>query len=68
MLTLGDRGHAVTEMQDALAKYGYGINVSGTFDSKTYDVVKAFQRHFRPERVDGISDHSTRVTLRELIA
>ncbi len=68
VLALGDRGEAVREMQDALAKYGYGITVSGTFDSKTYDVVKAFQRHFRPERIDGISDHSTRVTLRELIA
>jgi N-acetylmuramoyl-L-alanine amidase len=68
VLTLGDRGEAVREMQDALANYGYGITVSGTFDSKTYDVVKAFQRHFRPERIDGVGDHSTRVTLRELIA
>ncbi len=68
ILTLGDRGDTVREMQGAFAKYGYGINVTGTFDSKTLDVVKAFQRHFRPARIDGISDHSTRITLRELIA
>jgi N-acetylmuramoyl-L-alanine amidase len=68
VLALGDRGDAVAEMQDALAKYGYGISVSGIFDSATHDVVKAFQRHFRPQRVDGISDHSTRITLRELTA
>ncbi len=68
VLSLGDRGDAVTEMQDALAKYGYGIAVNGTFDSATHDVVKAFQRHFRPERVDGVSDHSTRITLRDLTA
>ena len=68
ILTLGDRGDTVREMQGAFAKYGYGINVTGTFDLKTLDVVKAFQRHFRPARIDGISDHSTRITLRELIA
>ena len=34
----------------------------------THDVVKAFQRHFRPERIDGVCDHSTRITLHELLA
>jgi N-acetylmuramoyl-L-alanine amidase len=31
-------------------------------------VVTAFQRHFRPARVDGVADHSTRVTLQALLA
>jgi len=31
-------------------------------------VVSAFQRHFRPERVDGVADASTIMTLRNLIA
>jgi N-acetylmuramoyl-L-alanine amidase len=30
--------------------------------------VTAFQRHFRPERVDGVSDASTRATLADLLA
>jgi N-acetylmuramoyl-L-alanine amidase len=30
-------------------------------------VVTAFQRHFRPGRVDGVSDASTLLTLRALI-
>jgi N-acetylmuramoyl-L-alanine amidase len=30
--------------------------------------VTAFQRHFRPERVDGIADPSTLSTLQELLA
>jgi N-acetylmuramoyl-L-alanine amidase len=30
-------------------------------------VVTAFQRHFRPGRVDGIVDHSTLTTLRSLL-
>jgi N-acetylmuramoyl-L-alanine amidase len=31
-------------------------------------VVSAFQRHFRPERVDGIADQSTMRTLERLLA
>ncbi len=68
LLVLGDRGDAVAAMQEGLGKYGYGIAISGTYDSVTQAVVTAFQRHFRPERVDGIGDESTRATLRELLA
>jgi N-acetylmuramoyl-L-alanine amidase len=32
------------------------------------EVVTAFQRHFRPARVDGIADHSTLVTLHSLLS
>ena len=64
----GDRGNAVAAMQKSLAEYGYGIEVSGEYDSATRDVVTAFQRHFRPERIDGVSDPSTRSTLQELLA
>jgi N-acetylmuramoyl-L-alanine amidase len=31
-------------------------------------VVTAFQRHFRPARVDGVADHSTLTTLQALLA
>jgi len=68
MLTLGDRGEAVSSIQDQLSQYGYGITISGNYDSVSHDVVKAFQRHFRPERVDGIADESTRATLKDLLA
>ena len=67
VLALGDRGDAVTSIQDLLGKYGYDIIITGTYDSTTHDAVKAFQRHFRPERVDGIVDESTRLTLQELL-
>jgi len=68
ILALGDRGDAITALQDALGRYGYGLNVNGIYDSATHDVVTAFQRHFRPEQVDGIADQSTRGTLNELQA
>jgi N-acetylmuramoyl-L-alanine amidase len=31
-------------------------------------VVTAFQRHFRPLRIDGVADHSTLTTLQTLLA
>ena len=66
-LALGDHGEAVETLQNALREYGYGVEVSGNYDSDMHDVVTAFQRHFRPERVDGVSDASTRATLQELL-
>jgi N-acetylmuramoyl-L-alanine amidase len=68
LLALGDRGDAVVAVQRSLAEYGYGIAESGTYDSTTHEVVTAFQRHFRPERIDGVWDVSTRATLQDLTA
>ena len=45
-----------------------GSTVSRFYDDATRNVVTAFQRHFRPERVDGLADPSTIETLRRLIA
>jgi N-acetylmuramoyl-L-alanine amidase len=64
----GDRGDGVAAIQKSLAEYGYGVDVNGEYDSMTLEVVTAFQRHFRPERVDGVADQSTRSTLQELLA
>jgi N-acetylmuramoyl-L-alanine amidase len=61
-------GANVGDLQAALAVYGYGIERSGDYDALTRDVVTAFQRHFRPERVDGSADGSTIATLQRLIA
>lgn len=63
----GDRGDTVAELQYQLADYGYGLEVLGRFDEATKAVVTAFQRHFRPERVDGVADVSTITTLRRLL-
>jgi N-acetylmuramoyl-L-alanine amidase len=67
-LAPGDTGAAVEALQRDLAAYGYCLAASGTYDGATTSVVTAFQRHFRPERVDGIADGSTRETLSRLIA
>jgi len=67
-LALGDRGNAVEALKSTLAAYGYGVTPGGEFDPLTRDVVTAFQRHFRPARVDGVADRSTIETLHRLLA
>ncbi|WP_419796173.1 peptidoglycan-binding protein [Streptococcus suis] len=42
--------------------------LSGKYDASTMEVVTAFQRHFRPARLDGVADHSTLSTLQALLA
>ena len=66
-LQLGDAGDPVTALQGLLKMYGYGLEVTGTFDQRTKIVVEAFQRHFRQERVDGVADISTVATLHKLL-
>ncbi|MGI6247179.1 MAG: N-acetylmuramoyl-L-alanine amidase [Pseudochelatococcus sp.] len=67
-LSPGERGQPVEALQAMLALYGYGLDIDGFYGMHTEAVVRAFQRHFRPERVDGIADASTITTLRDLIA
>jgi N-acetylmuramoyl-L-alanine amidase len=64
----GDAGEPVAALQAMFALYGYGIEVHGRFDALTEAVTRAFQRHFRPERVDGVADRSTIETLHSLLA
>ncbi len=59
---------AITALQHDLARFGYRIEPTGTFDRPTTDVVAAFQRHYRRQRVDGTPDPETLAILAELLA
>lgn len=63
----GDGGAPVAALQQMLAMLGFAVPQTGQFDEETAFVVKAFQRHWRPERVDGVADFSTITTLRDLL-
>jgi N-acetylmuramoyl-L-alanine amidase len=67
-LARGMPGPAVAAMQAALARYGYGCPTGGEFDDATAAAVTAFQRHFRPTRVDGRFDAGCRHRLAWLLA
>jgi N-acetylmuramoyl-L-alanine amidase len=63
----GAEGPPIRALQAMLALYGYGVEITGVYDKQTETHVAGFQRHFRPERVDGRADVSTVDTLRRLI-
>lgn len=62
-----EEGPPVRALQAMLALYGYGIELTGVYDRQTRFVIAAFQRHFRPARVDGEADSATIATLKALI-
>ncbi len=64
----GDEGNDVLRLQQDLAAFGYGVELTSTYGTGLEKVVEAFQRHFRTERIDGRADASTRDTLRRLLA
>ena len=64
----GDCGARVAALQSGLAAYGYGVAASGEYDAGTTAVVTAFQRHFRPRRVDGVCDSECACLLAALLA
>jgi N-acetylmuramoyl-L-alanine amidase len=64
----GDENEEVAELQRGLQAFGYGVEVTSTFGKGLEQVVEAFQRHYRPLRVDGRADASTRETLARLLA
>jgi N-acetylmuramoyl-L-alanine amidase len=63
----GDEGPQVLKLQQDLAGLGYGVELTTTYGTGLEKVVEAFQRHFRPARIDGRADTSTRDTLGRLL-
>jgi N-acetylmuramoyl-L-alanine amidase len=63
----GEEGAAVFALQAGFTRLGYDSAPSGKFDAHTAAVVRAFQRHWRPDRVDGIADGETRARLIALL-
>lgn len=62
------RWAAAFEVQSNLAQIGYDIAPSAAWAADTPHLLRAFQRRWRPERVDGIADRETTVLLRALAA
>ena len=63
----GDEGPGVFALQAGLTRLGYDLPPSGAYDDDTVVVVTAFQRHWRPRRVDGVADGETRARLVALL-
>jgi N-acetylmuramoyl-L-alanine amidase len=61
---LGARDDAIAFAQRDLAAIGYGCPQTGTLDPATADVLAAFQRRYRPWRIDGRLDGETHARIR----
>ena len=62
-LGVGDEGLGVIVLRAGLHRLGYGLQPGGDYDDETRLTVEAFQRHWRPAKVDGVADGETRATL-----
>jgi N-acetylmuramoyl-L-alanine amidase len=63
----GETGPGVFALQAGLTRLGYDCAPSGEYEPRTTSIVRAFQRHWRPERVDGVADGETRARLIALL-
>lgn len=68
ILGFGATGEAVSALQRDLAALGYGVDQTGLYDARTKIVVEAFQRRWRPHRIDGVADAGTRATIMAALA
>lgn len=64
--TPGSRGDDVRSLQGRLQDFGYAIEKTGVYDTKTQQVVVAFKRHYCPAHVDNKWDDVAEKTLRKL--
>jgi len=58
-LAPGDESAPVRRMQEHLQRIGYGLPSTGTYDELTEAAVRAFQRRWLPDRVNGAADLRT---------
>lgn len=63
LLQKGDEGLGPMVLRAGLHRLGYGLKPGGDYDAETETAVRAFQRHWRPSRIDGVADGETRARL-----
>ncbi len=66
-MRLGEESTQVFALQAGFTRLGYDLPPSGKFDEATEQVVTAFQRHWRQDKVDGVADGATRAQLIALL-
>jgi len=57
-----------SEMRSLLGRWGYRVGVGPGWETADRDALAAFQRRYRPSRVDGAPDPETAAILRVLLA
>lgn len=68
VLKFGDKGDAVTDVQNLLTAAGYATSATGVFDADTVSNVTAFQQAHPNLTADGKVGPATRETLKRAVA
>jgi len=66
IINIGDKSEIVKKIQNHLKIIGYNIVVNSVYDNQTKIIIEAFQRHWRPNKVDGILDLETNILLEDI--
>jgi N-acetylmuramoyl-L-alanine amidase len=61
-----DHQFFIEDIQQMLKNIGYELNITNKFDDDTIRVIRAFQRHWRSSRVNGLIDISTKDILLDI--
>jgi N-acetylmuramoyl-L-alanine amidase len=56
----------VGRVQQQLVAIGYGVEMNDVMDEATRAALRAFQRRFRPDKIDGLIDDETQMLLTSL--
>jgi len=67
-LHVGNDGDAVQRLREHLRGIGYAVAEFGSFDDELSVVIKAFQRHWRPDLIDGVADSVTQAAAEEIFS
>lgn len=67
LFDLGARDRGISIAQSGLAHIGYGAQVTGVFDAHTASIIKALQRRYRPDQLDGVIDMQTMSIITQLV-
>ncbi|MEH6548173.1 MAG: N-acetylmuramoyl-L-alanine amidase [Sneathiella sp.] len=65
-LSVGDDGRPVRRLRGLLRGIGYTVADIDMFDEELVAVLKAFQRHWRPDLIDGVADSVTQSAAEEI--
>jgi N-acetylmuramoyl-L-alanine amidase len=58
--------YSVEDIQREFRKYGYNMDITGEWGEKERNVLKAFQMHFRPQKINGEMDLETFAIIKAL--
>ncbi|ADO84082.1 N-acetylmuramoyl-L-alanine amidase [Ilyobacter polytropus] len=58
--------YSIEDIQSEFKKYGYDMEISGQWNEKEKNVLKAFQMHFRPKNISGQMDLETFAIIKSL--